>query len=380
MSEYIKQETVTEQETKLARPSAAGFDVEQLVIVPELSVVVAMLLGGVVMLLTGVDFTRIGQAYTALFLGSFGSISAISETLTAAAPVTLAALGVALGFRAGLFNIGAEGQMIVGGLASVYVGFAVTGLPIFIHLPLALLTGAVAGALWGALPGWLKAATGAHEVITTIMLNLVAMQLTTYLLRTPLMQRPGRTDAISQNVLPTAQLPKLLDWIDPTLRLNAGILVALAMVGILYWLLFRTTVGFEFRAVGLNPSAARYAGMRSSLITVVVMALAGALAGLAGANQILGVLGRATIGFTAGAGFNGIAVALLGRSHPVGVLLAGILFGALEAGGRQMQVAAGVRIDLISIIQALIIIFVAAPLLMRAAFPWAFRKNLKARG
>jgi len=173
---------------------------------------------------------------------------------------------------------------------------------------------------------------------------------------------------------------KLLDWIDPTLRLNAGILVALAMVGILYWLLFRTTVGFEFRAAGLNPSAARYAGMRSSLITVVVMALAGALAGLAGANQILGVLGRATIGFTAGAGFNGIAVALLGRSHPVGVLLAGILFGALEAGGRQMQVAAGVRIDLISIIQALIIIFVAAPLLMRAAFPWAFRKNLKARG
>lgn len=380
MSEYMKQETATEQEVALARVSSAGFDVEQLVILPVLSVVVALLLGGVVMLLTGVDFGRIGLAYSALFIGAFGSISAISETLTAAAPVTLAALGIALGFRAGLFNIGAEGQMIVGGLASVYIGFAVTGLPIFIHLPLALLAGAIMGALWGALPGWLKAATGAHEVITTIMLNLVAMQLTTFLLRNPPLQRPGRTDAISQNVLPSAQLPKLLDWIDPNLRLNAGILLALVMVFLLYWLLFRTTTGFEFRAAGLNPSAARYAGMRSSLITVVVMALAGALAGLAGANQVLGVLGRATIGFTAGAGFNGIAVALLGRSHPVGVLLAGILFGALEAGGRQMQVAAGVRIDLISIIQALIIAFVAAPLLMRAAFPWAFRKTGKAGG
>ena len=150
------------------------------------------------------------------------------------------------------------------------------------------------------------------------------------------------------------------------------------MVGLVYWLLFRTTLGFEFRAAGLNPSAARYAGMRSGLIIVVVMALGGALAGLAGANQVLGVLGRATPGFSAGAGFNGIAVALLGRAHPVGVLLAGILFGALEAGGRQMQVTAGVRIDLISIIQSLIIVFVAAPLLVRAIFPWLFRKQTTA--
>ena len=151
------------------------------------------------------------------------------------------------------------------------------------------------------------------------------------------------------------------------------------MVVLVYWLLFRTTLGFEFRASGLNPSAARYAGMRSNLIIVAVMAIGGALAGLAGANQVLGVLGRATPGFSGGAGFNAIAVALLGRSHPVGVLLAGILFGALDAGGRQMQVAAGVRIDLIAIIQSLIIVFVAAPLLMRAAFPWAFRKRKPAR-
>jgi simple sugar transport system permease protein len=149
------------------------------------------------------------------------------------------------------------------------------------------------------------------------------------------------------------------------------------MVVVVYWLLFRTTLGFEFRASGLNPFAARYAGMRSGLIIVAVMAIGGALAGLAGGIQVLGVLGRASPGFSGGAGFNGIAVALLGRSHPVGVLLAGILFGALEAGGRQMQVSAGVRIDLIAIIQALIIVFVAAPLLMRAAFPWAFQKQAR---
>ena len=147
------------------------------------------------------------------------------------------------------------------------------------------------------------------------------------------------------------------------------------MVALIYWLLFRTTIGYEFRASGLNPFAARYGGMRSGLITVAVMATAGGLAGLAGANQVLGVLGRASPGFSGGAGFDAIAVALLGRSHPIGVLLAGILFGALQAGGRQMQVTAGVRIDLISIIQALIIVFVAAPMLMRAAFPFAFRKR-----
>ncbi len=369
----MRQETLSEE--ALTRTTATRFDIEQLVVVPVLAVAVAMVLGGIVMLLTGVAIPTIGQAYVALFNGSFGSISAVSETLTSAAPVTLAALGVALGFRAGLFNIGAEGQVIAGGMAAVVVGFSLPGLPIFIHLPLALLAGMLAGAIWAAIPGWLKASTGAHEVITTIMLNLIAVQLTSFLLRNPPIQKPGRHDPISQSVLSSAQLPKLLTWLDPSLRLNAGIIITILMVILVYWLLFRTTLGFEFRASGLNPSAARYAGMRSSLIIVVVMAISGALAGLAGANQVLGVLGRASPGFSGGVGFNAIAVALLGRSHPVGVLLAGILFGALDAGGRQMQVMAGVRIDLISIIQSLIIVFVAAPMLMRAVFPWAFRKR-----
>jgi len=176
-------------------------------------------------------------------------------------------------------------------------------------------------------------------------------------------------------VLPSAELPHLLDWIDPSLRVHAGILLALAAVAFVYWLLFNTTLGFEFRASGHNPDAARYAGMRSGLIIVAVMALAGALAGLAGANQVLGVLGRASPNFSGGIGFDAIAVALLGRSHPVGVLFAGLLFGALQAGGRQMQVSAGVSLDLIAIIQALIIIFIAAPMLVRAVAPWAFQKQ-----
>jgi general nucleoside transport system permease protein len=376
VSDYIKQETLSEE--SLNRAAVTRFDIEQLAIVPVLAVALAMILGAVTMLLTGVTIPAVGQAFAALFYGAFGSLSAVSETLTAAAPVTLAGLGVALGFRAGLFNIGAEGQMIFGGMAAVAVGFSLDGLPIFFHLPLALLAGVVAGAIWAAIPGWLKATTGAHEVITTIMLNLIAVQLTNFLLRNPPIQKAGRHDPVSETVLQSAELPKLLTWLDPNLRLNAGILITLVMVVVVYWLLFRTTLGFEFRASGLNPAAARYAGMRSSLIIVAVMAIGGALAGLAGANQVLGVLGRATPGFTGGAGFNAIAVALLGRSHPVGVLLAGILFGALDAGGRQMQVAAGVRIDLIAIIQSLIIVFVAAPLLMRAAFPWAFRKRTTA--
>lgn len=353
------------------------FDFREVVLVPVLAVVIALALGAVTMLLTGVDLATIGRSFASLFLGSFGSVYAVSETLTSATPLIICGLGLALGFRAGLFNIGAEGQLILGGMAAVAVGFMLTGLPIWIHLPLALLAGMIAGGLWASIAGWLKAATGAHEVITTIMLNFIAYRLTDYLLRNPPIQKAGRTDPISETVLPTAELPELLAAFNPALRVHFGLIIALAAVAFVYWLLFRSTVGFEFRASGANPHAARYAGMRSGAIIVVVMATAGALAGLAGANQVLGVLGRASPNFSAGIGFDAIAVALLGRSHPVGVLLAGILFGALQAGGRQMQVGAGVSIDLIAIIQALIIVFIAAPLLVRSIFPFAFPRALR---
>lgn len=360
-----------------AAPPRAEF--EDLVIVPIFAVVAALILGAFTMLATNVELVTIGQSYIALLKGSVGSLNAISETLTAAAPLILAGLGLALGFRAGLFNIGAEGQILMGGIAAVITGFSLPGLPFVLLLPLCLLSGALVGALYAGIAGWLRAATGAHEVISTIMLNLISYRLLDYLLRQPFIQREGRADPISKSVPDNAELPRLLDWLDPNLRVHAGILLALAAVLVVYWILFRSKIGFEFRASGASPDAARFAGMRSGLIIIAAMATAGALAGLAGANQVLGVLDRATPGFSAGIGFDAIAVALLGRSHPFGVLLAGLLFGALEAGGRQMQVDAGVSIDLIGIIQALIIVFIAAPLLVRAIFPWGFRKPTDVR-
>jgi len=348
-------------------------EIEDMVVVPLFAVIMALLLGALTMLATNIDLSTIGRSYIALLDGSVGSLNAISETLTAAAPLILAGLGLALGFRAGLFNIGAEGQIVVGGLAAVVTGFSFAALPSFVLLPMSLFAGAVAGALYASIAGWLRAATGAHEVISTIMLNLISFRLLDYMLSLPFVQKEGRADPISKSVPDAAELPRLLSAVDPNLRVHAGVFVVMIMVVVVYWLLFRSKLGFEFRASGENPKAARFAGIHSGVIIVAAMAVAGALAGLAGANQVLGVLGRATPGFSAGIGFDAIAVALLGRSHPVGVVFAGLLFGALEAGGRQMQVDAGVSIDLIGIIQALIIVFIAAPLLVRAIFPWGFR-------
>jgi general nucleoside transport system permease protein len=359
----------------VVRAARGRGEIEDLVVVPVFAVIVALILGALTMLATGVDLPTIGRSYLALVEGSVGSLGAVSETLTAAAPLVLAGLGLALGFRAGLLNIGAEGQLLLGGVAAVIFGFSFPGLPFWLLMPLCLLAGALAGALYAAIAGFLKAATGAHEVITTIMLNLISYRLLDFLLRQPFVQQTGRADPISKSVPPNAALPRLLDWIDVNLRVHAGVFLVLAAVVVIWWLLFRTRIGFAFRVSGENPDAARYAGIRPGITIVAAMAAAGALAGLAGANQVLGVLGRASPGFSAGIGFDAIAVALLGRSHPVGVLFAGILFGALRAGGRQMQVDAGVSIDLIGIIQALIIVFIAAPLLVRAIFPWGFRRQ-----
>ncbi|MBC7283788.1 ABC transporter permease [Hoeflea sp.] len=373
-----KTDIVIQNLLKRAAPGRGEF--EDLVIVPLFAVVAALVLGALTMLATSVEPATIARSYLALLQGSVGSLNAISETLTAAIPLILAGLGLALGFRAGLFNIGAEGQILMGGMAAVITGFSFPFLPVYLLLPLCLLSGALAGAFYAGIAGWLRAATGAHEVISTIMLNLISYRLIDYMLRLPFVQREGRSDPISKSVPDHAQLPELLEWIDPNLRLHAGIFLALAAVLFVYWLLFRTKTGFEFRASGASPDAARFAGIRSGLTIVLAMASAGALAGLAGSVQVLGVLERVTPGFSAGIGFDAIAVALLGRSHPFGVLLAGLLFGALEAGGRQMQVDAGVSIDLIGIIQALIIVFIAAPLLVRALFPWGFRKAETAKG
>lgn len=306
------------------------------------------------------------DAYVALFRGSLGSVNALSETLVAATPLILTGLAVTVPFRAGLFNIGGEGQVIVGGATAGLVGFSLTGLPAVAHLPLALLAGLVAGALYGALPGWLKARTGAHEVITTIMLNNIAGLVLIELLVSSLFQAPGRTDPISERVAASAELP----IISAGLRLDAGLLVALAAGVAVWWLLTRSTLGFEIRAVGANAVAATTAGMSAARTTVLTMAIAGGLAGLGGAGLILGAAGQSSVtpGFSAGLGFDGITVALLGRGRPWGTVVAGIVFGALKAGGRTMQSQTSIPVDLVVVIQALVILFIAAPVLIRALF------------
>ena len=342
-----------------------------LVVIPLLAVLSAMIVGAVIIILTD-GFGAVLPAYQALLKGAFGGWNSISETLLAATPLILAGLSVAVGFQAGLFNIGAEGQMTIGGLTAVIVGFSFDGLPLLVHLPLAVIAGFLGGALWGFIPGVLRAKTGAHEVITTIMLNFIAYRTLDYMLKLPFIQREGRFDPVSKDVLDSATFPPILQWLPVEtagrLRVHVGLIVALAVAWLIYWVLYRSTIGFEFRAVGANPHAAKYGGIAVATSIILVMALAGGLAGMAGGNEVLGVVGRGVPGFTAMIGFDAIALALLGRSHPGGVVLAAILFGALRAGGRTMQAQSDVGIDLIVVVQALIIVFIAAPELVRAIY------------
>ena len=350
-------------------------------LIPSLALLTALIVGAVIIAVTDLDalrefgsnpggalgdmFESIGDSYVALAEGSVGSVRAISETLFAATPLIMAGLAVAVGFRAGLFNIGANGQIHAGGMVSLWIGITFS-MPAIIHIPLAILGGIVGGALYGAIAGLLKAKTGAHEVITTIMLNFVALFMVTYLLKTSVFQKTGANNPISKAVADSAQLPGILGG---SYRLHIGFLVAIALVFFTNWLLFRSSIGYEFRAVGHNPDAAKYAGMNVVWVYIGVMAVSGALAGVAGANRILGLAPyEGQSDFAGQVGFDAIALALLGRSHPTGVLWAGLLFGALRAGGRQMQGAAGIPIDLVVVMQALIIVFIAAPALVRAIY------------
>src|SRR5690606_5877856 len=277
------------------RIAPSNVDWRTVLLVPLLAVVAALAVGAIIIALTeGPE--DISTAYAALFRGAFMGVGPISETLVNATPLILAGLSVAIGFQAGLFNIGAEGQMTIGGMTAVLAGFMITGVPAIVHLPLAILAGFLGGAIWGGIPGWLRARTGAHEVISTIMLNFIAYRLVDFLLKQPAIIREGRFDPISRDALPSARLPQLLDWINPSLRLHGGFILAIVMAIVVWWVLYRTTIGFEFRAVGSNPNAASYAGMSVTFSTVTVMAFAGGLGGLAGANQILGVLNSVSPG------------------------------------------------------------------------------------
>lgn len=363
----------------LARATGVGSSLKQSLLVPTLALVSALIIGAVIIALTDVDSLRlwtsdpgeafsstlsgIWDAYKALFVGSLGSRRAITETLFAATPLILAGLAVAVGFQAGLFNIGANGQMHVGGMVGLWVGFSFSA-PAIIHIPLAILGAILGGAIWGGLAGLLKARTGAHEVITTIMLNFIALFMVDYLLKASF-QAAGRNDPISKQAEASARFPTLFDGY----RVHIGFLLALGAVWLVWWLMYRSTIGYEFRAVGANPDGGKYAGMNVAWIYVAVMGVSGGLAGLAGTNQVLGLEPyRAFSNFAGDTGFDAIALALLGRSHPVGVLFAGLLFGGLRAGGLQMQATAGIPVDLVLVLQALIIVFIAAPELVKAVY------------
>ena len=364
----------------LDRAGTAG----RALLVPALALLTALAVGGLVIIFSDPDTLNewaeffgdpagalsaswdiVWESYRALWDSSLGSSGALGRTLVETTPLALAGLSVALAFRAGLFNIGGAGQLIVGAMCAGWVGFT-WDLPSVIHLPLALIAGALGGAAWGAIAGALKAWTGAHEVITTIMLNYVAYRLLDYALRSTAFQRPGRNDPISQPVAESARLPEVSLG---ELRFHWGLFIAVAAVLFVWWLLGRSTLGFRMKAVGANPFASRYAGMPVGATYILSMALAGALAGLAGTTNILGRPSYSlTGGYYSEVGFDAIAVALLGRANPFGVLGAAFLFGVLRAGSTGMQAATSTPVDIIVVIQALIILFVAAPALVRAIY------------
>lgn len=340
-------------------------------LVPLLAILTALLAGGIIIWLAGpklrgpaLGLQFVWDGYSGLLSGAFGSRTAIIGTLVRATPYIFAGLAVALAFRCGLFNIGAEGQLLLGALFAAAAGFGIKGLPAIIHLPLTLLSGMAGGFVWGAIPGLLKARTGAHEVITTIMLNYIAAQLAGYLLNGPWKDpNPLNVTAQTPRIAAAARLPNLVPG------LHSGVLLALVVAVAVWYFLWKTTWGFEIRTVGANSAAAAYAGIDVSRNVVLAMGLSGLLAGLAGAVQVAGVNYRSTLGFNVGYGFDSIAIALLGKNTVVGVALAAILFGALRNGATLMQFRTQISADIISVIQALMLIFIAAEQIIR----WLYR-------
>lgn len=319
---------------------------------------------------------RIGNSYLAIFQGSiydvnlaresgfFRGFYPLSETLVTAIPLLFAGLAVALAFRSGLFNIGAQGQFIFGAIGASYVGFAYE-FPPLIHVPLVLIAGIALGGLFGGFVGLLKAKTGAHEVIVTIMLNYIASLFILWLLKTQAFLREERQDPIAPEVNSSAQLPKLL---GEDLRIHLGIFIALGVTWFVWWLLTRSTLGFKFRAVGANSNAARTAGISVPFVTTATMFISGGLAGLGGAVHLIGTEYALTAGIAGSIGFDAITVALLGQATPLGTLLGALLFGALQTGSRTLLSNTGTPSEIVQVMQALIVLFIATPMLLKKVF------------
>ena len=326
--------------------------------------------------------STVGNAFLALFQGSVFDINLarghnflqgfypLSETFVTATPLILTGLSVALAFKSGLFNIGAQGQFIFGAIGASYVGFHFH-LPAIVHVIAALIAGVILAAFWGGLVGLLKAKTGAHEVIVTIMLNYVAGYFILWILKTKTFLRPFRIDPIAPEVGVNARLPLIA---GANQRLHAGIFIALAAAVLVWWLLSKSTLGFKFRAVGANSAAAKTAGISVPFVMTTTMLICGGLAGLGGAVHVLGSEHALNADIAGSFGFDAITVALLGRAQPFGTVLAAILFGALRTGGRTMQSNTGTPLDIVLVTQALIVLFIAAPNFVRFVFRL---KNIK---
>lgn len=373
-------------------------------VVPTLAILTAFIVGSIFILITdfanlqrlGTDpagaiggaFNGVIEAYKALLVGAFGdpgniaaaiqggdprkiaaAIRPITETLVSATPLIFTGLAVAVAFRTSVFNIGVEGQFILGAFGATVTLLLLRGAPAPIPLIGATIGGVLTGAVWGFIPGFLKARTGAHEVITTIMLNYVAVQIVLFGLRSDFLRQEGSSQPISKVLTPIARVPGILDPLGlPSLRLHYGFVLALIVAGLVSWFLFKTTKGFELRAAGFNLTAARYAGMSASGSIILAMAISGGLAALGGSMEVLGTVPQMSNDISSGFGFNAIALALLAGNRPFGVVVAALLFGALRTGGGLMQVRTGIPLDLLFFIQALVIMFVAAPGLVRSIY------------
>ena len=370
------------------------------VTIPLLAILTGLIIGAILIAATsttvyeafGVSIWRgfatagqeIVRAYGALFTGAIGdpvkianalvsgdarairsALNPFLESLVQATPYIFAGLAVTVGFRAGLFNIGVEGQLFIGAACATFVGYAIKGLPAIIHMPLAFLAGGLGGALWGFIPGLLKAKTGGHEVINTIMMNWIAFRLTEWLLSGPMTREGSGGMPISPIIEKSAEIPQ---FFQTPIRFHLGFFIALAFAWLIWWILFKTTWGLNLRTVGTNPRAAKYAGLSVTKSIIVGMAISGGLAGLAGANQILAVNRSMALGLSSGYGFDSIALALIGGNHPVGVVLASILFGTLRNGATRMMVVSRIPIDIVDVVQAIILMFVAAPAIIRSIY------------
>ncbi|WP_193071450.1 ABC transporter permease [Brevibacterium sp. FME37] len=361
-------------------------------LVSVLAIVVALLVGGVLIAVSNAEvveaamnifaapgvffstlFSTVGDAYSALFRGAIfdwdartteRAIRPLTESLVSATPLILTGLGIALAFRSGLFNIGGQGQVILGAIIAGYLGYALH-LPPVVHMLIAAIGGIIGGAIWAGIAGVLKARTGANEVIVTIMLNSIAGYLLGYLLKQSWFTHTTSANPQSRTLDDSSQMFLLL---PPPFRLHFGFIIAILATIFVWWLLERSTIGFEFKAVGANPHAARTAGISVSKVTILVMVVAGALAGLGGAAQVLGTEFKLTGGISGSIGFDAITVALLGRSKPLGTFLAGLLFGAFKAGGYLMQSQTGTPIDIVLVVQSVIVLLIAAPPLVRSIF------------